>query len=278
MVIDGKSEALKLQNEIKEEIEKSKLKVTLAVVLVGTNAQSQLYVKNKKIACERVGIKSLIVCLDENISQNILNEKLKELSQEISIDAILLQLPLPNHLNENEALSYIDSKKDVDGLTTINMGSFLRGEKAVVPCTAKAVLYIVKTIEQNLTGKNVVIVGRSNLVGKPTALAFLANDATVTICHSKTKNLHKITSKADILISATGKGKLIERKHVKRGAIVIDVGISIDSVTNKKTGDVDFEKVKTKAKYITPVINGVGPLTVTMLLQNALLLAKQKNS
>lgn len=275
MIIDGKEMAEKIKQEIKETIENENLDVRLAVVLVGDNPASKVYVKNKKIACKRVGIKSLEVIMNENTTQQELENKLKELSDDESVDGILLQLPLPKHLNENNALKFINENKDVDGLTQGNMAKLYSGQSSIHPCTPEGVLILAKSVVSDLQGKHVVVVGRSVLVGKPTALLFLNENATVSVCHSKTKNLHKITSQADILVSAAGKIGLITKKHIKKGAVVIDVGITRDENGLNK-GDVDFKSCFKKASHITPVPGGVGPMTIAILLKNTLSLARQR--
>lgn len=274
-IIDGKSIAMKIKQEIKNELTQNKLEVCLAVVLVGNDPASQTYVRNKKIACEQVGIKSLEFLLEENVAQERLNELLDELSLRQDVNAILLQLPLPKHLNSQDALKHIVMLKDVDGLTPKNLGELFCGNTATIPCTPKGVLYLIKSVCPDITGKEVTVVGRSNLVGKPLAFLLLQENATVTICHSKSKDLSIHTKKADILISAVGKNKLITKEMVKDGAIIIDVGTNRDE-NGKLTGDVDFENVSKIASYITPVPGGVGPMTIAMLLQNSLILAKNQ--
>lgn len=274
-IIDGKNIALKIKEEIREEIAQKKLDVCLAVVLVGADPASQTYVRSKKHACEQVGIRSLEFSLDENVKQEKLNELLDELSLREDINAILLQLPLPKHLKEQEALGHIDPKKDVDGLTPKNLGDLFCGNDAIVPCTPKGVLHLVLRVCPDIAGKNVTVVGRSNLVGKPLAFLLLGKNASVTICHSKTTDLSSHTRSADILISAVGKRNLITEDMVKEGVIVVDVGTNRDE-NGKLVGDVDFENVSKKASYITPVPGGVGPMTIAMLLQNSVLLAKNQ--
>lgn len=275
MIIDGKMLANKVKDELKKEIEENNLDITLAVVLVGADPASQTYVKNKQLASKKVGIKSKVVLLDEKASQAQLNQEIEKLSKDSKVNAILLQLPLPKHLNQREAISFIAPEKDVDGLKTESLGSIVSNDSGVVACTPQGVLYFAKSVCPNLAGQKVVVVGRSVLVGKPTALLFLNQNATVTICHSKTKNLKKETKQADILVVAVGKEKLINKHYVKKGAVVIDVGINKDK-NGKLCGDVDFESVKKKASYITPVPGGVGPMTIAMLLKNAVLLANMQ--
>lgn len=274
-IIDGKKIAMQIKEEISQEIKMNKIDVCLAVVLVGNDPASHTYVKNKKIACEQVGIKSLEFLLDENTSQEKLNGLLDELSKRADVTAILLQLPLPKHLSSQDALKHIVPLKDADGLTSANMGELFCGSPAVVPCTPKGVVYLIKSVCPDIAGKDVVVVGRSNLVGKPLAFLLLSENATVTVCHSKTKDLSVHTKKADILISATGRANLITKDMVKKGAVVIDVGMNRDA-TGKLTGDVDFENVSKIAGHITPVPGGVGPMTIAMLLQNTLILGKNK--
>lgn len=275
-IIDGKKIAMQIKDELKQEIEKTALNVCLADVLVGKDPASQTYVKNKKIACEQVGIKSLEFLLGEDVSQEKLNSLLDKLCQREDINAILLQLPLPRHLNSQEALKHIDKAKDVDGLTPANIGELFCGNSAVVPCTPKGVLHLIESVCPNLEGKEVVVLGRSNLVGKPLAFLLLQKNATVTILHSKSKDLALHTKKADILISAVGKAGLISKQMVKKGAVVIDVGINRNA-EGKLVGDVDFENVKKVAGFLTTVPGGVGPMTIAMLLKNSVELAKAQS-
>jgi methylenetetrahydrofolate dehydrogenase (NADP+)/methenyltetrahydrofolate cyclohydrolase len=276
MIIDGKAIATQIKQQIKQEIKATGIEVCLAVVLVGNNPASITYVKNKKIACEKVGIKSLEIWLDENTTQEQLNQKLDDLSENVHVHAILLQLPLPKHLNERQALTHIAQHKDVDGLTNASLGGTLSQDTQIFACTPKGVVHLIETVCPSLEGKHAVVVGKSNLVGKPLAVMLLNKGATVTVCHSKTVNLISHTRTADIVISATGHAGLITKKHIKKGAIVIDVGISKNQ-QGKIVGDVLFDEVAKKASYITPVPGGVGPMTIAMLLQNALILAKQQN-
>ena len=269
MIIDGFKHAQKIKQELKEEIEKNNLTLKLAVVLVGNNPSSLIYVKNKKNACKEVGIQSEIIKLEESISQEKLNQTLKSLSNDKSVNGILLQLPLPKHLDESQAISYITPEKDVDGLTQVNMGKLISNQNGLKPCTPCGIMELIKSVKSDLAGHNAVVVGRSNLVGKPIAQMLLNENCTVTICHSKTRDLKKITKQADILIIAVGQAKFIKKNMVKKSAIVIDVGIN--KTPNGLVGDVDFEKVKNKASHITPVPKGVGPMTVAMLLKNVLL-------
>lgn len=275
MIIDGKAEAQKLKEEIKQEVLEKELKLKLVVVIVGDDPASQIYVRNKKLACESVGIQSEIVALESSTTQNVLNETLDKLSSDPSVNGILLQLPLPKHLNEEQALSHINCLKDVDGLTVSNAGKLFLNQTMIAPCTPLGILHLIKSVNPNLQGLNAVVVGRSALVGKPTAQLLLNENCTVTICHSKTKNLKKFTLLADILVVAIGKPKFITGDYIKNDAIVIDVGIN--RVDGKIVGDVEFESASKIASHITPVPKGVGPMTVAMLLKNLLNLYKLQN-
>lgn len=275
MIIDGKAEAQKLKEEIKQEVLEKELKLKLVVVIVGDDPASQIYVRNKKLACESVGIQSEIVALESSTTQNVLNETLDKLSSDPSVNGILLQLPLPKHLNEEQALSHINCLKDVDGLSVSNAGKLFLNQTMIAPCTPLGILHLIKSVNPNLQGLNAVVVGRSALVGKPTAQLLLNENCTVTICHSKTKNLKKFTLLADILVVAIGKPKFITGDYIKNDAIVIDVGIN--RVDGKIVGDVEFESASKIASHITPVPKGVGPMTVAMLLKNLLNLYKLQN-
>ena len=273
IILDGKQLAQTIQSQIKEQVA-SLFTLTnktpkLAVVVVGNNSSSQVYVKNKVIACNRVGILSEKYELDELSSQAKLNNLIISLAEDKSVNGILLQLPLPKHLNPDEAINLIPADKDVDGLTDTNISKMLRGKSdGLFPCTALGVITLLKSYNIEMEGKNVVIVGRSLLVGKPLAHMFLNQNATVTICHSKTNNLKEHTLLADILVVATGNINLITAKHVKPGAVVVDV--AINKLEGKLVGDVNFEEVSPLASYISPVPGGIGPLTVTMLLNNTI--------
>jgi methylenetetrahydrofolate dehydrogenase (NADP+)/methenyltetrahydrofolate cyclohydrolase len=241
----------------------------LAVVLVGNDPASEIYVKNKQRACEGIGVKSTIYKMDEKTSENEILRVIDKLNKDETVDGILVQLPLPNHIDGAAVLERIAPAKDVDGLTTQNVGRLSQGRECVMPCTALGVLKILKSLDVDLTGMHAVVVGRSNLVGKPVAQLLLAADCTVTIAHSKTKDLGALTRTADILVVATGVKHLIKRDMVKRGAIVIDVGIT-RGADGKTYGDVDFENVQSVAGYITTVPGGVGLMTIAMLLNNLL--------
>ena len=268
-ILDGKALSKEIQEEIEFEVSNLSKKPHLAVILVGEDSASQIYVNIKHKTCERLGIKSTVVNLSENTSEEDLIEKVRELNSDKDINAILIQLPLPNHINANNCIKEISPVKDVDGFTPENLGAILRGQEPFAyPCTPFGILTILKRYNIQISGKHAVIVGRSNIVGKPVSLMLLKENATVTMCHSKTENLSEITKTADILISATGK-RVITKDMVKQGATVIDVGI-IRNSEGKLEGDVDFEGVKDVAEFITPVPGGVGPMTIASLMKNTL--------
>lgn len=273
ILIDGKELAARKREEIaketKELAEKTGTTPGLAVVIVGDDPASQTYVRNKAKACEEVGFYSEVVSLPANTSQRDLLKVIAELNERIDIDGILVQLPLPKHINEKAVIGKISPKKDVDGFTPSNAGKVLIGSPKYAPCTPAGIMELVKSTGINIEGKHCVIVGRSNIVGKPVAMMMLHENATVTVCHSHTANLKGFTSKADILIAAVGKAGFITGDMVKEGAVVIDVGINRND-EGKLCGDVNFEQVEPKAGFITPVPGGVGPMTITMLLKNTL--------
>ena len=272
MIIDGKKEAALLREEIKKEVlsleEKYKKIPGLTVILIGDFAPSQIYVKNKEKNSKEVGMNSNVVKYPSNVTEKEVLEKIKDLNQDDSVSGILVQLPLPDQINKEKIINAIDPKKDVDGFHPMNVGNLASGYNAIVPCTPLGCLYLIKKTEKNLSGKHAVILGRSNLNGKPMAQLLLKENCTVTIVHSKTKNLKSECQKGDILVAAVGVAELVKEDWVKKDAIVIDVGIN--KVGDKIVGDVDFEKVKNKAKAITPVPGGVGPMTIACLLQNTL--------
>ena len=275
IIIDGKSVADKITEQLKQKISQLQDKPHLAVIQIGNNAASTIYVNLKKKKAEEIGIKSTVINLDENIEEKELIYKIEKLNKDNSVHAILVQLPLPKHINESNIIKAITPNKDVDGFTAQNTGDLFNGIKPkAYPCTPKGVLKLLKEYNIEIQGKHAVIVGRSNIVGKPLAIMLLNEHATVTICHSKTKNLPEITKQADILISAVGK-KIIFKDMVKKNAVVIDVGIFKDE-NNKTTGDVDFENVKEIAAYITPVPKGVGPMTIACLMENTIELYEQQ--
>jgi len=269
-IIDGKAYAEKLRTALKEKIEKSDKKPGLAVVIVGTNPASQIYVRNKIKACGEVGIRSYAYELPETATQAQLESLLEELALDTKIDGILLQLPLPKGFDAESAMSKIPFEKDVDGFSKENLGLLALHKEKTVACTPLGVMKLLENEGVDLTGKHAVVLGRSDTVGKPMAMLLLNANATVTICHSKTKNLQEICKTADVLISAIGKAKFVTAEMVKDGAVVIDIGMNRDE-NGKLCGDVDFENVKEKVSLITPVPGGVGPMTITMLMYNTYL-------
>lgn len=275
-ILSGKEVAEHIKQQVKEEIERHELKVTLAVIIVGDDPASKIYVRNKSRACEYCGIKSVEYVLPEHTTEGELLTLIDELNTSTEINGILVQLPLPKHINADEVIEHIDPAKDVDCFTAINTGKLWQGRYDIAPCTPAGIVAILDYYNIDITGKNVVIVGRSNIVGKPTAALMLERNATVTVCHSHTKDLYKYTSTADILISAVGKPKFITWGLVKKDAVVIDVGINRDE-NGKVCGDVDFESVKDRASAITPVPGGCGVVTVAMLMRNTLIAAEMQN-
>ncbi len=272
MIIDGKKEAALLREEIKKEIllikEKTKKAPGLSVILIGDYAPSQIYVKNKEKNSKEVGINSEVIKYPKDITEQEVLNKIKELNNNPEVSGILVQLPLPKHINKEKIINAIHPKKDVDGFNPINVGNLASGYDAIIPCTPLGCLHLIKKIEKNLSGKHAVIIGRSNLNGKPMAQLLLRENCTVTIVHSKTKDLKAECQKADILVAAVGKANLVKGDWVKKDSIIIDVGIN--KVEEKIVGDVDFESVKEKVKAITPVPGGVGPMTIACLLKNTL--------
>lgn len=274
-IIDGREVASAIRSEIKEKLGNMEGKPFLATILVGDDPASQSYVSFKEKACHEVGMANVIYRLDKSISQEALIAKITELNEDKSVNGILLQLPLPDHLVEKEALLKISPDKDVDGLHYINVGRLHAGFEGFVPCTPFGIMKMLERSNVELKGADVVVVGRSNLVGKPIARLLEMKHATVTICHSRTKNLGEVTKRADIIIAAVGRASIIKRDMVKPGAVVIDVGTN--RVDGKLVGDVDFENVKDVARLITPVPGGVGPMTITMLLWNTMKAFKLQN-
>lgn len=271
-LIDGKLLAAEMRGELKEKtqlFEKERgRKVGLAVVLAGDNPASQVYVRNKIKACDEVGIKSFAVYLPQNVTQSVLEQAVKELVSNCAVDGVLVQLPLPEHIDAEGVLKLIPAEKDVDGFSAENTGKLLLNEQSLVACTPHGVMKMLEKYKIDTKGKRAVVLGRSNIVGKPMAVLLLNADSTVTVCHSKTQNLKEECLRADIIVSAIGKPKFLTADMVKEGAAVIDVGMNRDE-TGKLCGDVDFDKVKEKCSYITPVPGGVGPMTITMLMYNA---------
>jgi methylenetetrahydrofolate dehydrogenase (NADP+)/methenyltetrahydrofolate cyclohydrolase len=272
MIIDGKKEAEILRQDIKKEIDSLKSKNSkvpgLTVILVGDFAPSQIYVKNKEKSAKEVGINSNVVRYSKEVTEEEVLKKIEELNNDADVSGILVQLPLPPQINKEKIINAVSPKKDVDGFHPMNVGNLSSGYRCLVPCTPLGCLYLIKKVEKNLSGKNAVIIGRSNLNGKPMAQLLLKENCTVTIVHSKTKDLKTECLKADILVAAVGVPNLVKSDWVKKDSIVIDVGIN--KVGDKIVGDVEFETVKEKAKAITPVPGGVGPMTIACLLKNTL--------
>lgn len=274
-IINGKELSKKIRGQVKEEVEvlnKKGIYPKLAVIMVGEDPASKVYVKNKSKACNEAGIEYEEFILNENIEMDELLSLIENLNNRKDIHGILLQSPIPKHLDIDKAFETIDYRKDVDGFHPINIGKLALNKQTFISCTPHGVMKMLEEYEIELKGANVVILGRSNIVGKPLAQCLLNKDATVTICHSKTKNIEEITRNADILISAIGKPKFVTANMVKEGAVVIDVGIN--RLETGIVGDVDFEEVSKKASHITPVPGGVGPMTIAMLLHNVVIAAK----
>lgn len=280
VVIDGKATAAKIRASVKNDCDKifavHGKRPKLAIVLVGDNPASQIYVASKERACAEVGMESVVVRLPENSDQNTVEKNVSELCLDETINGVMVQLPLPKTLNEKPVLELIPFEKDVDGLTSANAGRLFHGEKCLVPCTPKGVIALLKEYDIPLSGKNAVIIGRSNLVGKPLSILLLNENCTVTVCHSKTERLSDFTKKADILVVAIGKDRFVKSDMVKPDAVVIDVGIN--RTEGGLHGDVDYQSVKEIVGYITPVPGGVGPMTVAMLLQNTVEACNLQNS
>lgn len=271
-IIDGKQISLDIKNELKEKVAKYKeqgIEITLAVVKVGNDPASAVYVRNKEKACEYVGINSKTLALPEETTEEELLNVVKKLNEDKNVNGILVQLPLPKHIDESKVLLTIDSTKDVDGFHPVNVGKMVIGEDTFLPCTPAGIIEMIKRTDIDIEGKECVVIGRSNIVGKPMAMLMLKENATVTIAHSRTKDLKEVTKRADIIVAAIGKAKFVTADYVKEGAVVIDVGMDRDE-NGKLCGDVDFESVSKVASTITPVPGGVGPMTVTMLLVNCL--------
>ena len=277
-ILDGKAVSLKVKESVKvraDELKKFGIEPTLAVVLVGEDKASQTYVRAKEKACNEYGIKSVAHRLSENTTQNELLALINVLNLDDSIHGILVQLPLPKHIDTNVVLAAIDPRKDVDGFHAVNVGKLVSGLDGFVPCTPLGVMEILKEYGIDVAGLNAVVIGRSNIVGKPMANLLLNASATVTVTHSKTKNLKEICKNADLIVAAIGKPFFLKADMVKEGAVVVDVGINrLDD--GRLVGDVDFEEVAPKCSYITPVPGGVGPMTIAMLLNNTILAAQAK--
>lgn len=271
-IIDGKKLAKEIRGNLKikcDELKEKGIKPKFAVIMVGNDKASQIYVKNKSKACEEIGIEFEEYLLDENVNQEELIQQIEELNNDKTIHGILLQSPIPSHLDINEAFRTIAPEKDVDGFNPVNVGKLCLNQDTLVSCTPYGIMKMFEAYNIDLTGKNVTILGRSNIVGKPLIQCCLNKNATVTVCHSKTKDLKKYTKDADVIIAAIGKSKFVTADMIKQGAVVIDVGINRGE-DGKITGDVDFENVSQKASYITPVPGGVGPMTIAMLMNNVI--------
>lgn len=269
-IIDGKAVSQKIKEEVRAEIERDGLKVGLAVVIVGNNQASRVYVNNKKKACEVCGIQSYEYALPEETTEKELRDLVRTLNDDPNVNGILVQLPLPKHITEKKIIKTISPKKDVDAFHAENVGRIVIGNYAFLPCTPAGVMELIHSTGTDVEGKECVVIGRSNIVGKPMAMLLLHENATVTICHSHTKNLAEVCRRADILVSAVGKADFVTADMVKEGAIVIDVGMNRNA-ENKLCGDVKFDEVEPKASYITPVPGGVGPMTIAMLMKNTLM-------
>ena len=271
-IIDGKAISAAIKDELKvktAEYRNQGIEITLAVVKVGSDPASAIYVRNKEKACEYIGINSRTLALPEETTEEELLKLVEELNDDKTVNGILVQLPLPSHIDESKILLAIDSNKDVDGFHPVNVGKMVIGEDTFLPCTPSGIIEMLKRSDIDIEGKECVVIGRSNIVGKPMSMLMLKENATVTITHSRTKNLKEVTKRADILVAAIGKAKFVTADYVKDGVVVIDVGMDRDE-NGKLCGDVDFESVESKADAITPVPGGVGPMTVTMLLVNCL--------
>lgn len=278
-IIDGKAVSKKVKEDVKAECEQLKAKgVTpgLAVIIVGDDPASQVYVHNKEVACEACGFYSVKYALPAETTQEELNALIDKLNKDDKINGILCQLPLPSHLDDKEVINRIDPLKDVDAFHPVNVGAIMIGDYNYLPCTPAGVMELIHSTGVDVSGKKAVVMGRSNIVGKPMAMLLLHENATVEITHSRTQNLADITKEADILVAAIGKAKFVKADMVKDGAVVIDVGMNRDE-NGKLCGDVDFEDVKDKCSYITPVPGGVGPMTIAMLMKNTLTAAKIQN-
>lgn len=279
-LISGKEVSQKVKDEIKSQTELLKdkgISVKLAVIIVGDDPASHIYVKNKKKACEYVGFESLEYALDENTSEEELLELIDKLNKDKTVNGILCQLPLPKHIDEKKIIDSISPLKDVDAFHPVNVGKIMIGDYEFLPCTPAGIMRLIESTSYDVSGKDCVIIGRSNIVGKPMAMLMLHKNATVTICHSRTKNIEEKIKNADIVIAAVGIPKFVKGDMVKEGALVIDVGINRNS-DGKLCGDVDFDEVSKKASFITPVPGGVGPMTISMLMQNTLKAAKLQNN
>lgn len=261
---------------IKNEVEQLNGVPKLVVVLVGEDPASQIYVRNKEKFAGRVGMDSEVIRFPESTSENELLDLVSKLNDDKKVNGILVQFPVPSHISQEKVMNAVSPAKDVDGLTQINIGKLVAGEKGLTPCTPTGIIEMIKSTGTDISGKNAVVIGRSLLVGKPVAMLLLKENATVTICHSRTQNIGEIISRADIVVAALGKAEFVKGDMIKNGAIVIDVGTN--KIGDKQVGDVEFDAAKEKASFISPVPGGVGPMTIAMLLKNTLLAYKEQNN
>ncbi len=268
IILDGRETAKKITEKLRLEVEKLDVKPTLAVIIIGCNPASKVYVKNKEKKALEIGFNSIVIELDENITKDELEKIIKELNEDKNVNGILLQLPLPKHLNEKDFLDLIDPKKDVDGFSSYNSGKLLKNDSPyAIPCTPKGIIRLLDEYNIDIEGRVSTVIGRSNIVGKPVSILLLNRNSTVIMTHTKTKNLEHFTKSADILICAAGKKEMIKKEMIKENAVIIDVGITRD-IDGRLKGDVDFDDTKDKASYITPVPGGIGPMTIAMLMEN----------
>ncbi len=280
IIIDGKATAMRIRSQIKDEVASLKDKGIapgLAVIIVGDDPASRVYVNNKKKACAQAGIYSEEIALPKDTPQDQLLATIASLNNRSDINGILCQLPLPSHIDDRAVIAAISPNKDVDAFHAANVGHIMIGDYSFVPCTPAGVMELIHSTGTPIEGKNCVVIGRSNIVGKPMAMLLMHENGTVTVCHSKTRNLKEICEKADILVAAVGRAKFVTKDMIKPGAVVVDVGMNRDQ-NSKLCGDVDTEAVKEVAGYITPVPGGVGPMTIAMLLKNTVMAAKLQNA
>lgn len=279
-IIDGNKIAAELRENIKEEVSKLDKKPGLAVVLVGEDPASKVYVNMKEVKCREAGIESYKYKLEKETSEEELLNLINKLNKDGNVNGILVQMPVPDQISETKVVKTVLPEKDVDGFHPVNMGNLFIGDNKLVPCTPKGIIKLIESTGTDIQGKHAVVIGRSNIVGKPVSILLLQNNATVTICHSRTKNMADITKTADILVAAVGKPKLVTPDMVKEGAVVIDVGVNRVEDDSEKgyhlEGDVDFDNTKEKCSYITPVPGGVGPMTIACLLENTLIAYKMQ--
>ncbi len=276
-IIDGKAVSQSVKDSIKAEVAQLKQKgieIGLAVVIVGDDPASKVYVRNKKLACEYVGFNSYEYALPAETTEQELLELVRGLNDDDKVDGILVQLPVPKHINDKVIIDNIRPDKDVDAFHPVNVGKIMIGDYSFLPCTPAGVMELIASTGTEISGRECVVIGRSNIVGKPQAMLLLHKNGTVTVCHSKTRNLADVTSRADILVAAVGRAKMITKEYIKEGAVVIDVGMNRDE-NGKLCGDVDFDDCKDKASFITPVPGGVGPMTIAMLMKNTLTAGKE---